>query len=176
MARTTPYRIALSAEQERELTRRASAYGGSWRDVVRAKAILLASQGFTNAQIAERLDVSRQSVSEWRSGSLTRAWRGSRSGRGRGARRLFPAQVAEVKALACELPAQKGIPLSRWSSAEIACEAVKRGIVAEISGATVWRWLSEDAIRPWNCRSWIFPREPDFAAKAGCILDLDEVR
>jgi len=66
MARTTPYRIVLSAEQERELARRASAYGGSWRDVVRAKAILLASQDLTNAQIAERLDVSRQSISEWR--------------------------------------------------------------------------------------------------------------
>jgi len=85
-------------------------------------------------------------------------------------------QVAEVKALACELPAQKGVPLSRWSSAEIACEAVKRGIVAEISGATVWRWLSRDAIRPWNYRSWIFPRDPDFAAKAGRVLDLYEGR
>ncbi|MCA1678776.1 MAG: IS630 family transposase [Actinobacteria bacterium] len=90
-----------------------------------------------------------------------------------GVRRLFPpAQVAEVKALACELPAERGVPLSRWSTAEIASEAVARGIVAEISGATVWRWLSTDAIRPWNYRSWIFPRDPDFAAKAGRILDL----
>jgi hypothetical protein len=96
-----------------------------------------------------------------------------RSGRARGARGLFPpAQVAEVKALACELPAERGVPLSRWSSAEIAREAVSRGIVAEISGATVWRWLAEDAIRPWNNRSWIFPRDPDFAAKAGRVLDL----
>jgi len=48
--------------------------------------------------------------------------------------------------------------------------------VAEISGATVWRWLSEDAIKPWNYRSWIFPREPDFRAKAGRVLDLYEGR
>jgi hypothetical protein len=100
-----------------------------------------------------------------------------RSGRGPGARGLFPpAQVAEVKALACELPSEQGVPLSRWSSAEIAREAVKRGIVAQISGATVWRWLGEDAIRPWNYRSWIFPRDPNFAAKAGPILDLYEGR
>jgi hypothetical protein len=93
-----------------------------------------------------------------------------RSGQGPGAPRLFsPVQVAEVKALACELPAERGVPLSRWSTAEIAHEAVARGIVAEISGATVWRWLSADAIRPWNYRSWIFPRDPDFAAKAGRI-------
>jgi len=83
-------------------------------------------------------------------------------------------QVAEVKALACELPAEKGVPLSRWSSAELAREAVARGIVERISGVTVWRWLSADAIRPWNYRSWIFPRDPDFKAKAGRILDLYE--
>jgi DDE superfamily endonuclease len=101
----------------------------------------------------------------------------SRSGRARGARDLFPpAQVAEVKALACQLPAEKGVPLSRWSSAELAREAVRRGIVAEISGATVWRWLSEDAIKPWSYRSWIFPRDPDFKAKAGRLLDLYEGR
>jgi len=80
--------------------------------------------------------------------------------------------VAEVKALACELPAERGVPLSRWSSAEIAREALRRGIVAEVSGATVWRWLAEDAIRPWNYRSWIFPRDPDFRRKAGRVLDL----
>jgi hypothetical protein len=84
--------------------------------------------------------------------------------------------VAEVKALACELPAQTGVPLSRWSAAELAVEAVKRGIVATIAAITVWRWLHEDAIRPWNYRSWIFPRDPEFADKAGRILDLYEGR
>jgi len=44
--------------------------------------------------------------------------------------------------------------------------------VAEVSGATVWRWLSEDAIKPWSHRSWIFPRDPDFRRKAGRVLDL----
>jgi hypothetical protein len=83
-----------------------------------------------------------------------------------------PAQIAEVKALACELPSESGVPLSRWSGAELAREAVKRGIVAEVSDTTVWRWLAEDAIRPWNYRSWIFPRDPDFATKAGRVLDL----
>ena len=79
-----------------------------------------------------------------------------------------------MKALACELPASSGVPLSRWSTAEVAREAVERGIVAEISGATVWRWLSEDAIRPFYHRSWIFPRDSNFAEKAGRILDLYE--
>ncbi len=77
-----------------------------------------------------------------------------------------------MKAIACELPSERGVPLSRFSSAEIAREAVARGIVEQVSGATVWRWLAEDAIRPWNYRSWIFPRDPDFRAKAGRVLDL----
>ncbi len=79
---------------------------------------------------------------------------------------------AEVKALACELPATTGVPLSRWSATELARELVTRAVVAAISAATVWRILDRDAIRPWLHRSWIFPRDPDFAAKAGAVLDL----
>ncbi len=79
---------------------------------------------------------------------------------------------AEVIALACALPAEHGVPLSRWSADELAREAVARGICEQISGVTAWRWLSEDAIRPWQHRSWIFPRDPLFLEKAGPILDL----
>ena len=77
-----------------------------------------------------------------------------------------------VKALACELPRESGVPLSRFSSADIAEEIVRRGIVAQISGSTVWRWLHDDALRPWYRRSWIFPCDPDFQPKANRVLDL----
>jgi len=83
-----------------------------------------------------------------------------------------PEVLVQIKALACELPASRGVPLSRFSSADIAREACRAGIVASISGKTVWRWLHEDAIRPWQHRCWIFPRDPDFGHKAGRILDL----
>ena len=83
-----------------------------------------------------------------------------------------PEIVVEVKALACELPQKRGLPFSRLSHADIAAEAVARGIVGSISGMTVWRWLSADAIRPWCHRSWIFPRDPEFSAKAVRVLDL----
>jgi hypothetical protein len=66
VARSSPHRIVLGDEQRRELARRAAAYSQPWRDVVRARAILLAAEGLPNAEIAERLGVSRQSVSEWR--------------------------------------------------------------------------------------------------------------
>jgi hypothetical protein len=80
--------------------------------------------------------------------------------------------VAEVKALACELPVRLGLPLSRFSLAELQRHVVDQGIVAAISGVTIWRWLHQDAIRPWNQRSWIFPRDPDFREKATRVLDL----
>lgn len=92
---------------------------------------------------------------------------------GPGVRPLFPPNiVVEIKALACELPFENGIPLSRFSTQEIATEAICRGIVAQISGSTIWRWLTEDAIKPWQYRSWIFPRDPEFEPKAERILDL----
>ena len=79
-----------------------------------------------------------------------------------------------VKALACELPCRRGLPLSRLSMADLQAEVVGQGLVASIGSTTLWRWLSEDAIRPWYHRSWIFPRDPQFAVKAGRILDLYE--
>ena len=86
---------------------------------------------------------------------------------------FFPPEVVvQVKALACELPATLGVPLSRLSTADIVREVQRHGIVATVSDKTVWRWLHEDAIRPWQHRAWIFPRDPDFVRKAGRMLDL----
>jgi hypothetical protein len=82
----------------------------------------------------------------------------------------------QVKALACELPTTLGAPLSRFSVADVARQARQFGLVATISESTVWRWLNADAIRPWQHRCWIFPRDPQFAVKAGRILDLYERR
>ena len=76
--------------------------------------------------------------------------------------------------MACELPAKLGIPLSRFSMAELRREVIDRGIVAQVSGATLWRWLSEDAIKPWRYRSWIFPRDSNFKEKADRVLSLYE--
>lgn len=104
---------------------------------------------------------------------MTCGCRDSKSKRVAAPRRAFPpGVVVEVKALACELPKVYGKPLSRFSMAEIRRAVIERGLVAEISGATLWRWLDRDAIRPWRYRSWIFPRDPKFSEKAGRVLDL----
>jgi hypothetical protein len=80
-----------------------------------------------------------------------------------------------VKAIACELPKEHGLPLSRFSRAELHRLVVERG-VSEASASTIARWLTEDALKPWQHRSWIFPTDPDFLEKAGPVLDLYQGR
>ncbi|MCF8114535.1 MAG: hypothetical protein K9K21_11860, partial [Desulfotignum sp.] len=70
------------------------------------------------------------------------------------------------------MPKDLGLPFSKLTHDEIARQAQKQGIVASISGKTIWRWLSKDAIRPWCYRSWIWPRDPNFEQKASVVLDL----
>jgi hypothetical protein len=69
------------------------------------------------------------------------------------------------------LPATHGQPLGRFSRTELHRLVIERG-VTDASASTIWRWLHEDAIKPWQTRSWIFPRDPAFAVKAGRVLDL----
>lgn len=80
--------------------------------------------------------------------------------------------VAGVKALACELPAVSGAPLARWTCPELARHVAASGLIPTPSASTVRRWLADDALKPWQHRSWIFPRDPRFAVKAGRVLDL----
>ena len=66
MPRSSPYRIVLSRDEARELTRRAAKYTLPYYQVVRAKMILLAAQGWGNDQIAATLHTRREIVSLWR--------------------------------------------------------------------------------------------------------------
>ena len=94
-----------------------------------------------------------------------------------GAPGLSPPQVVAVaKAIACELPAQRAQPLARYSIADIQRVLVAEGVVPRVSASSIWRWLDADALRPWRHRSWIFPRDPAFLAKAGVVLDLYQGR
>jgi len=102
-------------------------------------------------------------------------WPAWKNARDRVAPAPFPPElIVQVKALACELPATHNAPLSRWSLDELNRQVCQSGLVAQLSNSTLWRWLHEDAIRPWQHRCWIFPRDPQFALKAGRILDLYE--
>ena len=82
----------------------------------------------------------------------------------------------EVKAIAGELPAIRAVPLGRWSLAELGDEVITTGLIDQISVSTLWRWLHEDAIKPWQQRCWLFMRDPAFREKAGRVLDLYQRR
>lgn len=173
MVTSSPFVIELTADERGELDRRAREYTGRYCRVVRAKIVLMAADGMANIEIAARLDTSPQVVHRWRKRFFGSGLEGledlARSGRPS----VFPPSVVvEIKQLACELPATTGVPLSRWSCVELARELIQAGVVASISAATVWRILTSDAIRPWFHRSWIAPRDPNFAAKAAVVLDL----
>ncbi len=87
--------------------------------------------------------------------------------RGRVARAVFPPEeVARVKAIACELPRTQGVPLSRFSRAELHRLVLERGLT-EASASTIARWLAEDALKPWQHRSWIFPNRSGLPRQGG---------
>jgi hypothetical protein len=112
-------------------------------------------------------------VSKWRKRFCQEGMAGLKDRARSGRSRQFGAEVvAGIKAMACEPPKARNAPLSRWSSLELAAQAVTEGLVGSISSSTVRRWLHADAIKPWQYRSWIFPRDPDFAVKAARVLDL----
>jgi transposase len=66
MPRKSPYNVTLSPEQRVELEARARRYTLPYRDVVRAKIVLMAAAGIDNDEIAARLDTRREIVSKWR--------------------------------------------------------------------------------------------------------------
>jgi transposase len=166
------YQIVLSSDERAALLALIRPTGQA-RMLLRARIVLAAADGASNAGIARDLGVCIDTVRKWRGRYARDRLAGLADARRPGRPRRFNAvQRAQATAIACELPATRGMPLSRWSSFELACEAIEAGIVQDISASTVRRWLAADAIKPWQYRSWIAPRAPDFAAKATVVLDL----
>lgn len=169
----SPFQITLRASERRllkNLTRRGTA---EHRQVTRARIVLLAAAGWTNRGIARKLGLASNTAGKWRKRFCQEGLDGLGDRKRAGRPRAFPAAVVTAcKAIACELPATRGIPLGRWSLAELRTEILATGLIDDISTTTLWRWLDEDPIKPWQHRSWIFPRDPDFAGKAARALDL----
>ena len=140
---------------------------------MRAQIVLHAARGRSNASIARQTGLHLDTVRKWRGRFAEDGMHGladrSRPGRPPSFTAL---QAAQVKALACQLPAETGAPLSHWSCPELAHEAMARGIASSVSASTVRRWLGQDALKPWQHRSWIFPSYPGFRIKAAHVLDL----
>jgi transposase len=172
MPASSPYVIVLSDEEEAVLVARARSARSEYRDRLRARIVLAAAAGASNAAIAVEAGVCLDTVRKWRRRFAADGLPGLRDAPRSGRPLVFTAaDRAEVVALACALPAESGVPLSRWSCPELARELAARCQVAA-SASTIRRWLAGDAIKPWQHRSWISVRDPEFAVKAARVLDL----
>ena len=130
MSRSSPFVVSLSRADRlalEQLTRRCTA---SHAEVVRARIVLLANEGWQNVDIAEELRVDVDVVSRWRKRFYEQGMAGLADRRRSGRPRTFPAEVvAGAKAMACEAPAARDVPLSRWGSSELAVQAATEGLV-----------------------------------------------
>jgi transposase len=171
LSRAVP--VTLAAAQRTTLKKRARGAKTAHRDRLRAQIVLAAACGRDNARIAADLRVAADTVRKWRGRFAARGLDGlrdlPRSGR---PRRISELTRAAVVALACQLPAATGVPLSRWTGPELLAEVTRAGAAQDLSASSVLRILAEHPVKPWQYRSWIWPRDPDFAAKAAVILDL----
>jgi transposase-like protein len=168
----SPYLVVLSVAEEVVLAARARSVRGEYRDRLRAKIVLAAAVGQANAAIAGELGVCTDTVRKWRRRFAAGRLPGLRDAPRSGRPPVFTAaDRAEVVALACALPTESGVPLSKGSCPELARELAARCQVAA-SASTIRRWLANDALKPWQHRSWISVRDPGFAVKAARVLDL----
>jgi transposase len=166
--------VTLTASERKILKKRVRGAKTPYRDRLRAQIVLAAARGRDNERIAAGLGASVNTVRKWRGRFAERRLAGlkdlPRSGR---PRVISESDRAAVVALACQLPAATGVPLSRWTGPELAAELLAQGLVSgPVSVSSLLRILAENPVKPWQYQSWIFPRDPDFEAKARVILDL----
>lgn len=152
-----PVSIDLSPRQREALHRMMRRQLAPQRLVRRARIVLEADQGASNTAIADRLQINRDTVITWRRryaeaqpdlkdlppeklGAAIEALLADQPRSG--APPTFSAEeVVQIMALACRDPQTTGRPISHWTSAELADEAQKQGIVEIISSRTVGRFL-----------------------------------
>ena len=165
--------VVLSAGERTTLNKRVRGAKTAHRDRLRAQIVLAAARGRDNARIAADLQITVDTVRKWRGRFAGRGLDGLADLPRRGRpRRISELTRAAVVALACQLPAATGVPLSRWTGPELLAEVIKAGPGCQLSVSSVLRILAEHPVKPWQYQSWISPRDPDFAARASVILDL----
>jgi len=143
--------INLSVEAVTDLTKLIKAHQTGQQIVLRARIILAAGQGQSNAQMARELGVDVDTVRLWRNrwqmlepiplSDLSVADRLEDLPRPGAPARLTADQRCQIEALACEKPEKSGRPISHWTNREIADELIQRKIVEHISPRHAGRLL-----------------------------------
>lgn len=171
------YKINLSGQAKHQLRQAKKKGRLNVRLVSRILIILWADAGKTIAPSAELLGCCEQTVLNQRKRFLQRRAEGAvaalqdlpRSGR---PLTYGPVQKAQVVAAVCEILHEQPPPLSRFALSDLGQLVRPRTGLSQLSQASLGRILDQNALKPWHYRYWLFPRDPDFVAKAGVVLDL----
>jgi putative transposase len=149
----TPPTVTLTADERQGLEPLVRRHTTAQPVALRARIILAAAEGLTNAQMARRLGIAVDTVRLWRQRWLgfqavsledwpleERLPDAPRPGR---PARITAEQVCQMVALACEAPTATGRPISQWTNRELADEIRNRGIVAQMSPRHAARLLKQ---------------------------------
>jgi putative transposase len=150
--------VVLTEKEQEALTRISRRHRSEQQVVLRARIILAAAQGQSNARIACELEINVDTVRLWRDRwvglrgidleTLSLAERLQDAPRPGVKPKISPEQRCQMEALACEAPIKAGRPISQWTGREIAAELVARGIVEQISPRHAARLLKKGASNP----------------------------
>lgn len=164
MARLAPKELNLSDGERLELQQTIARHKTAQQIVLRAKIILLASEGKNHGEIARKLDISWDMARLWRNRWLETSNRElSLVQRLQDLERIGAPgkfsleQITLMFALACSPPSDYGRPISHWTPTELASEIMKQGIIKSISVRHVGRLLAEAELKPHSCRYWLTP-------------------
>lgn len=164
MARLAPKTLNLTDCDRLKLQQLVDRHNTAQQVVLRAKIILMASEGKNNREIARILSISRDMARLWRnrwletdSQELSIFQRLQDAERCGAPIKFSMEQVIELFALACSPPEDYERPISHWTSRELADEIMKQGIVENISVRHVGRLLEEAQLKPHQSRYWLTP-------------------
>jgi putative transposase len=164
VARLTPKTLKLSGGEREQLQQLTNRHNTPQQIALRAKIILMASEGQNHREIARNLDINRQTARLWRNRwletegkELSIVQRLQDSERVGAPGKFSMEQVIELFALACSPPEDYGRPISHWTARELADEIIKQGIIESISIRHVGRLLEEAELQPHASRYWLTP-------------------
>jgi transposase len=138
-----PPEIVVRADERAALERLVRAHTTGQQLAVRARVVLLAADGLSTSAVARALELDVGTARQWRArwgqyrdvplDEVSVAARLADAPKPGAPARLTPEQVCQIVALACELPATTGRPISQWTGRELAAEVVRRGITDRLS-------------------------------------------
>ena len=148
-------KVVLTEKEQEALTRISKRYRSEQQVALRARIVLAAAQGHSNAAIARQLQINVDPDRLWSDrwvglqgidwDTLSVAERLQDDPRPGKQPQITAEQRCQMAALACEAPSKVGRPISQWTGREIADEMMARGIVKQISPRHAARLLKKGA-------------------------------